>query len=98
MSERITLSPEEMDALRSILTKERPLCWYCEFCPTPERRKDSHCYPPGQNWREATRTGKCADFRPVRERLGARREERVPRVEQLGIEFNREVSHEGPSA
>lgn len=85
MSERIVLSREEMEALRSILTPSRPLCWYCEYCPAPDRRKSGHCYPPGQVWREAVRTGRCPDFRPVAERLGSRKEGRVPSVEQLGL-------------
>ena len=89
MSERIILSNEELEALRSILTKERPLCWYCEACPKQRQRENEYCRRQ-EIWRDAVKNGKCRGFRLAEGRLAGPKEctAQRPHVEQLGLDFS----------
>ena len=80
------LTKEEMQALQSLLTRERPLCWYCEHCPTRRHKNLKNCSGMA-DWKNAVKSGECSRFNLAEGKLSGPREARPPRVEQLQLDF-----------
>ena len=86
MAEITELSPEEWEYLKSKLTPERPLCWFCVFRPArPEAMDYCEHKPLTRRWREVSRKKHCDAISLDGDRISLRKEKKHEHREQLGL-------------
>ena len=82
------MSSEEMEYIRTRITPEHPLCWFCLFRPaSPATTEYCDHKPLPRIWRNAAKKKDCDAFLPDGDRVGLRKEEKLEQREQLELDL-----------
>ena len=84
--ESIHLTPEEWEYMKSRLTPERPICWFCMHRPkSPMTMEFCDHKPLSRRWKEAAGRKYCGVFHPDGYRIALRRDAKPKQLEQLEL-------------